>query len=462
MRQTLSILALLLIGLPTQAAKPLNILWLIGEDLGPELGCYGDVNAITPNIDKLASQGARYTHCYTHAPVCAPSRSGLVTGQYPIKIGTHHMRSTLLKPPPLFTDHLRKAGYTIYWPTKSPFGKTDFNFELPPKFSDQVTDWRKSELKEPFFAYFNITTSHESQIRANPDAVKKNLARLKPSEMRDPAKMKLPSYYPDAPETRRDLANYYNVATAVDYTIGDVLKHLDDKKLAENTVVIFFGDHGRGLPRSKRWCYEQGTHTPLIVRWPGQLKPGSVNDELVAFVDLPATTLALANAAIPAEFDGQAFLGEKRATPRKYIYAARDRMDETPDRIRAIRDSRYRYVRNFQPELPYAQVVSYMELMPTMKVWRDWHAQGKLNSIQAQFFAEKKPLEELYDVETDPDEVNNLAGNPKYKEKQAELAQALDEWVKKTNDLGAIPERELIKRGLVADRLKEYDMRKKP
>jgi uncharacterized sulfatase len=442
------------------ATRPPNLVLIVGEDMGTELGCYGDADAVTPNMDRLARQGARFTRCFTHAPVCAPSRSGLITGRYPTSIGTHHMRSTLLKPPPLFTDYLKKAGYTIAWPTKTPFGKTDFNFALPPKAFDITTDWTKDIPKQPFFGFYNIFTSHESQIRASAAGFAKNTARLKASERRDPAKMKLPAYYPDAPEVRRDLANYYELVTAVDYQVGVVLDALDKAGIADNTIVLLTGDHGRGLPRGKRWVYNRGIHVPLIVRWPGHIKPGTVRDDLVCFLDFAATLLALAGAEVPKEMQGQVILGPKTAPQRKYIFAARDRMDEAPDRIRAVRDKHYQYIRNFHPELPYAQRIAYMELMPTMKVWRKLHAEGKLNAVQDAFFAATKPREELYNVDADPDEVKNLVGDAKYKHKLVELRTALDRWIKETKDLGAIPERELIERGLVVDRLSEYQNRR--
>ncbi|MGH7174464.1 MAG: sulfatase family protein [Gemmataceae bacterium] len=442
------------------ASRPPNIVVIMGEDTGPELGCYGDGNAITPNMDRLAAQGARFTRCFTHAPVCAPSRSGLITGRYPTSIGSHHMRSMLLKPPPLFTAYLKKAGYTIAWPTKTPYGKTDFNFNVPGKAFDIFTDWTKDIPKQPFFGFYNILTSHESKIRAPAARFAKLTARLKPSERRDPAKMKLPAYYPDTPQVRRDLANYYELVTAVDYQVGVVLAALDKAGIADNTIVFLSGDHGRGMPRSKRWVYNQGIHVPLIVRWPGHLKPGTVRDDLVCFLDFAPTMLSIAGVEVPKEMQGQVIVGPKKAPQCKYIFAARDRMDETFDRIRTVRDKHFQYIRNFHPELPYAQRIAYRELMPTMKVWRKLHAEGKLNAVQDQFFAATKPREELYDVDTDPDEVKNLAGNPKYKDKLVELRTALDRWMEETKDLGAVSERELIKRGLVADRLSQYEKRK--
>ena len=475
-----------------------NIIWIIGEDMGPELGCYGDTNALTPNMDRLAREGARYTHCFTHAPVCAPSRSGLITGQYPTTIGTHHMRSQLLKPPPIFTEYLRKAGYTIAWPKKE-LGKTDFNFEVPKNAFDLTGDWTKKIPKQPFFGYANILYSHESKIRASPELFAQLTEKLKPNERHDPAKMIVPPYHPDAAEVRRDLANYYDLVTAVDYKVGEILEAIDRAGVASNTVVILTGDHGRGLPRSKRWIYDSGIHVPLIVRWPGKIKPGTVGDDLVSFIDFAPTMMSLAgvkpfsgrsrgNEALTEKAEinqslltsaptikvsggaddakmvyppmqGIVFLGD-RAQKRNYIFAARDRMDETHDRIRAVRDKQFKYIRNFEPQLPYAQRIAYGEEMPTMQVWRKWNAEGKLNAAQKLFFAPTKPKDELYDCNADPHEIHNLADNPKYAAQLKELRAALDKWIDDTHDMGAIPETELIERRLVADRLKDYELRK--
>lgn len=467
-----------------------NIVWIVGEDMGPELGCYGDAQAITPNMDRLAREGARFTRCFTHAPVCAPSRSGLITGQYPTTIGTHHMRSKLIAPPATFTSLLRQAGYFVSWP-----GKTDFNFDVPKDAFDSTVDWwspsngaaakgkkkqgKPGSLKshQPFFAYANFTDSHESSIRMM-DKFTNLTANLKPEERHDPAKMSVPPYHPDAPEVRRDLANYYDLVTAVDHKVGVVLKFLETQGLTDNTVVILTGDHGRGLSRSKRWVYDSGTHVPLIVRWPGKIKPGTVRDELVSFIDFAPTALALAEVQSPKSkiqnpipgsaaasalyppMQGIVFLGPQ-TQQRQYVFSARDRMDETYDRIRSVRSKQFRYIRNFEPQLPYAQRIAYGEEMPTMQVWRRLNGQGKLNDAQKLFFAPTKPKEELYDCDADPHQIHNLADSPRHQAVLKELRAALDEWITQTQDLGAVPEPDLIKRGLVRDVADRYAGRKK-
>lgn len=437
-----------------------NIVWIVGEDLGPELGCYGDENAITPNLDRIAKEGARYTKCFTHTAVCAPSRHGLITGQYPIKTGAMHMRSRLVDAPKTFTSVLRGNGYFVAWP-----GKTDFNFDPPEEFRDAKENWwtRDEPLKEPFFAYANFTETHESQVRNDGDRFAENTKRLTPEQRRDPAKMKLPPFWPDAPEVRRELANYYDLVTAVDYKVGDVLAWLDKQGLAENTIVIYFGDHGRGMARYKRWCYDTGTHVGLLVRWPGKIKPGEVRDGLVEFVDLPATALARAGVKVPDSFDGTVFLDEKGAPAgeRKYVHSARDYMDEAYDRIRSVRDERWRYVRNFAPEVPYSLRNDYMEKGKTMQVWRQWAAEGKLDAVQSIHFRPEKPMEELYDTENDPFEVRNVVDDPANAEKLSELRKECDRWLEQTQDKAAIPVEKLIADGVIHPRNKDYQERAK-
>lgn len=449
-----SLLLTLLAFSRIQAADRPNIVWVIGEDMGPELGCYGDANANTPNMDRIAREGTRFTKAFTHCAVCAPSRSGLITGRYPISIGTQHMRSTLINPPVTFTKRLQDAGYHVAWP-----GKTDFNFKDPEDFATSRKPWHKGtdapKLPEPFFAYVNFTQSHESKVRSISDS-----SRLK----HDPAKMVLPPFWPDAPIVRQELANYYDLVTSVDSDVGHVLAYLDRHGLAENTVVFMTGDHGRGMPRYKRWVNDTGTHVPLIVRWPGKVKAGAVRDDLVEFLDLPATALSLATGNVPADLEGQAMLtatGEAPAKLRQYVHAHRDYMDETLDRIRSVRDGRFRYIRNFMPELPYAQKIAYMEIGKTMQTWREWQVAGKLNPVQSVFFADRKPAEELYDCEADPFEVNNLATDPKHAEKLAELRAEMDRWLKATNDYaGRMNAEEMAKAGVIRERAEKYEQRR--
>ncbi|HUU16860.1 MAG TPA: sulfatase-like hydrolase/transferase [Sedimentisphaerales bacterium] len=437
----------------TSKTQP-NILWVSCEDISPDLGCYGDTYAVSPNIDKLAAQGVRYSNVYSHSGVCAPTRSGIITGMYPTTIGTHHMRCKGVPPAYVkaFSEYLRAAGYYC---TNNV--KTDYQFDPPPSAwneSSRKAHWRGRAEGQPFFAVFNFTTSHESQIRNRSDSMLKRLANLKPDEKHDPAKAVLPPYYPDTPAVRRDWAQYYDVITLMDKQVGDVLKQLEDEGLADNTIVWFWGDHGRGLPRGKRWIYDSGLRVPLVIRVPKKLRklampgnpdvlePGTVNDDLVAFIDFAPTMLSLTGIKIPEYIQGRAFLGSQKAGPRDYIFAARDRMDEAYDLIRAVRDKRYKYIRNYMWHLTRGQDIDYMNQMPTMQEMRRLNAEGKLKGPQKQYFEETKPVEELYDTLSDPHEVNNLADNPEYKSVLERMRRVHKEWMKEIGDVGLIPEPE--------------------
>lgn len=451
-------LILTLFAMPLFAAeKRPNIVFLVTEDISPNLGCYADPDAITPHLDALAKQGARFTRAFTHAPVCAPSRSGLITGQHPTTLGSHHMRSKLTTTPPLFVSELRKSGYRVLWP-----GKTDFNFDLPKGWVDSTEDWTKNpkllDGDTPFFAYFNVLVTHESQARPTEAQYAKNTARLTAAERKDPAKITLPPYYPDTPVVRKNLAIYHDNITAMDKTMGDVLKMLDEKKLSQNTIVFFFGDHGMGLPRGKRNLYDSGLRVPLLVRGPG-IEPGSVREDLVCFLDLAPTVLSLAGAEVPKAMVGRVMLGKAQPAP-KYVFSCRDRMDETFDRIRSVRGERYHYIRNFHPERPYAQWINYLDEMPIMKEWRRLAFEGKLNEVQKAYFARTKPEEELYDTQADPHETKNLAASPEHQVMLKEMREALAKWIVDTKDLGEVPEKQLIAKGIVRNVLEsEYEAR---
>ncbi len=437
----------------TQTQRP-NILWVSCEDTSPDLGCYGDKYAVTPNIDKLAAEGVRYTNAYAHAGVCAPARSGIITGMYPTTIGTHHMRCQGVPPAEVkcFTEYLRAAGY--YCTNNS---KTDYQFAPPTTAWDESSreaHWKNRSPGQPFFAVFNFTTSHESQIRNKSKGMRKRLLSLKPHERHDPLRAVLPPYYPDTTIVRRDWAQYYDIVTLMDKEVGKALAELEKAGLADDTIVWFWGDHGRGLPRAKRWIYDSGIHVPLIIRvpekWrklaapsnPDALKPKTANEDLVAFIDFAPTMLSLAGVKIPSHIQGRAFLGSQKAEPREYIFAARDRMDEAYDLIRAVRDKRYKYIRNYMPHLTRGQDIDYMNQMPTMKEMRSLNAAGKLEGPQEQYFEPTKPLEELYDTLTDPHEVNNLAKDQKYKDVLERMRKVHNEWVVETSDIGLIPEPE--------------------
>lgn len=423
-----------------------NILWISTEDISPDLGCYGDDYAKTPNLDAFAKQGVLFRYAFSHAGVCAPTRSGIITGMYPTTIGSHHMRSSAVPPPYVkcFPEYLRAAGYYC---TNNV--KTDYNFPSPPTAWDESSSkahWRNRPEGMPFFSVINLIMTHESKIRASEKEFAQLTRRLTPADRHDPARAQIPPYYPDTPIVRNDWARYYDLITAMDLRVAEILAELEEDGLADNTIVFFWGDHGRGLPRAKRWIYDSGIRVPLLVRWPRHVKPGSVREDLVCFLDLAPTVLALAGVKVPEHFQGQVILGPQQAPPREYIFAARDRMDETYDIIRCVRDKQFKYIRNYEACKPYAQYIDYMEEMPTMQEMRRLNARGKLTGAQKLFFLPEKPAEELYDITRDPHEVNNLAGDAKYADVLNRMRGVQEQWTKDTGDLGLVPEDELKER----------------
>jgi len=420
-----------------QAAQRPNILWLSAEDISPHLGCYGDPHAITPNLDQLAKEGMRYTHAFTTAGVCAPCRSGIITGMYQTTIGTHHMRCNAKLPAHIkpFPIYLRQAGY--YCTNNS---KKDYQFREPKDTWDESggkAHWRKRKSGQPFFAVFNFTGCHESGI-AGEAKYKSVTQNLKASQRQNASELKLPPYYPDTPIVREDWKRNYELITVMDAWAGDLIKQLKADGLYENTIIIFWSDHGVGLPRAKRWLYDSGTRIPLIVRKPGG-KAG-VSDRLVSSIDFGPTALKLAGLEVPKHMQGRSFI---HGQPRDYVYGARDRMDERYDIIRSVRGPRFRYIRNYEPLKTYYQYMNTPEKGATMKEIRRVAAKGGMPPAAALFLASRKPVEELYDLEADPYEIRNLSGDKKYAKNLNKLREAHMQWVRDTGDLGLLPEAEI-------------------
>ncbi len=400
----LTLLLIFCLPLTALADERPNILWISCEDISPHLGCYGDPQATTPNLDQLAAQGVRFTQAHHVHGVCAPARTGIITGMYPTSLGCNHMRCKGLLPEHVkpFPHYLKEAGY--YCTNNS---KTDYNFEWQKSEvwneSSGKAHWRKRpDLDTPFFAVFNFTMCHESRIWPQNHA---NVIKdLPPEVLHDPAKMKLPSYYPDTPKVRASMARLYDVITAMDVAAGKVLQQLEEDGLAEDTIVIFWSDHGDGLPRAKRWIYDSGTHVPMLARIPEKFrtgdygKPGSVDQRLVSMIDLGPTMLHLAGLQVPGHMHGQPFLGENQPAPRKYVHAARDRIDERYDMVRMVRDDRYRYMRTYMPWYPTLRLINYAENNAIRQEMRRLFAEGTLQPEAAQFLAPTRPYEQLYDT----------------------------------------------------------------
>ncbi|MDF1813001.1 MAG: sulfatase-like hydrolase/transferase [Verrucomicrobiales bacterium] len=436
------------------AAERPNILWLSAEDISPHLGCYGDSFAKTPHLDQLATEGTRFTHAFTAAGVCAPCRSTIITGMFQNSIGTHHMRCNAklpewLKPFPMY---LREAGY--YCTNRS---KTDYQFSKPSKKEiwdqcDGKAHWKNRNKDQPFFAVYNFTGCHESGI-ASKSKYQQVSSVLTPDQRQDPQAFdNIPPYYPDTPVVREDWKRNYENITAMDHWAGQLIAELKEAGEYENTIIIYWSDHGIGLPRAKRWLYDSGTRIPLIVRIPeafrvnGQGQPESVSDELIQSTDFGPTVLNLTGLEVPDYVHGRAFLGGNLKPPRKYIYGSRDRMDERYDIIRAVRDKQFRYIRNFEPLKPYYQYMNTPEKGATMMEIRAAEKSGALTPAMKIFSSGRKPVEELYDLEADPHEINNLAEDSDYKEKLETMRKELADWQFEIGDIGLLPESEIERR----------------
>jgi len=423
--------------------KP-NILWLTSEDNGPALGCYGDAFADTPNIDSVAAKGMIYERAWSAAPVCAPARTTIISGVYPPSMGAEHMRSQVDMPAfmKMYPQFLRETGY--YCTNNS---KTDYNLTAPGKVWDNSSNkghWRNRKPGQPFFAIFNFTTTHESQVRKRPH---------KP--VHDPAKVRVPAYHPDTPEVRQDWAQYYDKITEMDDQVGEVLKQLKDDGIENDTIIFYYGDHGPGMPRCKRWPYNSGLRVPIVVHFPQkykhlappEYKAGGSSKRLVNFVDLAPTLLSIVGAKPPEWMQGRAFAGKYVTKGPQYNFGFRGRMDERYDMVRTVTDRRYVYLRQYMPHKIYGQHVSYMFETPTTQVWKQLYDEGKLNAAQRHFWEKKSP-EELYDLQTDPDEVTNLTDSPEHKAVLERLRKAQQKWVREIRDIGFLPEDEIHSRSI--------------
>jgi uncharacterized sulfatase len=416
-----------------------NILWISSEDNGPHLGAYGDPVATTPELDRLAARGLRFTKAWANAPVCAPSRTAIITGVLPTSTGGMHMRSEVPLPASIrmFPQLLREAGY--YTTNNS---KEDYNHPHTGTVWDESSPrahWRSRTGDQPFFAVFNLTTTHESQIRARPHTT-----------VHDPARVRVPAYHPDTPEVRQDWAQYHDKMTEMDRRAGELLRELDAAGPTDDTIVVYWGDHGVGLPRGKRWLYAEGLRVPLIVHVPERFRtlapdgyaPGAASEQLVTLMDLAPSMLSLAGLDAPQWMQGQAFMGTHRRAARTHAFAFRDRMDERYDLSRAVTDGRFLYIRNYMPHRPQGQYLAYMFETPTTQVWNARFDAGTLTPVQATFW-QPKSAEELYDLDADPDNVTNLATSEAHAATRDALRQVLRTHLLTSRDLGFLPEADM-------------------
>lgn len=422
-------------ALRAQAGARPNIVWIVSEDNNPYIGAYGDKLAHTPNIDALARAGVLYRNAFSNAPVCAPSRFGILTGVLPESCApAHHMRADARAAGilPTYPDLLRKAGYYV---TNNV--KTDYNCDVDPQAiwddSSSTAHWKNRPEGKPFMAVFNLMTTHESQnFKPTPGKV-------------GPHEVRVPAYLPDTPATREDIASYYNLMEIMDGQVGKLLAELDEAGLSDDTIVFYYSDNGGVLPRSKRYCYDSGLRCGLVVRLPNKwahLSPTAAGKQVttpVSFIDLAPTVLSLANAPIPVVMQGKALLGAAAGTPQKWAFGMRNRMDERYDFVRTVSDGRWRYVRNYMPHLPLLQNQAFAWLAKSYQDLDKLRMEGRLSPTQQRLF-EERSYEELYDTQGDPDETVNLAGRPEQAARMAEMRQALDRHMLAINDNGFIPE----------------------
>ena len=435
-----------------------NIVWLVAEDQSQYFfPFYGDKSINLPNISFLLENGIVYDNMNSPYPVCAPARSGIITGMYPSSIGTGNMRahsdnriirgkteasleipyysSKLAESIKPFTQTLIEEGY--YCTNNS---KRDYNFKLRDEAWDDSSNnasWEKRKQGQPFFSIFNFNITHESEIW------KRDKEKLKV----DPNNLRVPPLFPDDSISRHALAVNYSNLVEMDRQMGLIIKNLKDQGLYDNTYIFFYSDHGGPFPRHKRAIYETGSKVPLIVKFPANIKVKEKrNSDMLSFIDFAPTILSLAGIDIPKIYQGKAFLGNKESKKkRKYLFTASDRFDEHPDRIRAVKSKKFKYIRNYNINKPHALPIGYRNQMPLMKHLNKLNDSNMLSPEQKLWFQVPKNPEEFYDLENDPFELNNLIGDNNYSKELNELRKQLDNWMEEINDLGHISEKELAK-----------------
>lgn len=419
-----------------------NVLWIISDDLSPDLVCYGEqAEAVaTPHLDALAKEGVRFTQMFGTSSVCSPNRSAYNTGMFQTSIGAHQHRTLIARPLPegvkTIPEHFRAAGYFVSngQPGESPeepmteAGKLDWNFSVEGEPFDG-TDWTQRAPGQPFFAQVNITEAHRPWTRDTKRPV-------------DPAKVTLPPYYPDHPLVRVDWSRYLEEVQIFDRKVGAILGRLEREGLASNTLVMVFGDNGRSFPRDKGYVYDGGLRVPLIVRWPDGKNAGTLDERLLSMIDLGPTIMEWAGIEIPAQMHGRSFLRDD-APGRTRIYAAKDRTGEIRDRVRAVRSRDFKYIRNFVHDVSYLPVNRYTLLEEaTVSVILTHPERNGEGDFVSGLSVGNRPPEEFYDLRADPFEMNNLAADPGYAEWVADYRLDLDRWVEETNDMGVVEETE--------------------
>ncbi len=449
MKQFLLILLFFLLKtsgvLHCQDLSQYNILWITCEDISPNIGAYGDKVAKTPNIDRLAKEGVKFTNVISPSGVCAPSRSAIITGMYPTSVGTHHMRTNWNVPDTIipyeavipeevkcFPEFLRRNGY--YCTNNE---KNDLQFKAPITAWDENgadAHWKNRADGQPFFSVINLNDTHESMIWKNADHPQYIL----------PKNVKVPPYYPDIPIVRNDITRNYSNIYEMDQKVGAIISQLEQDNLLDKTIVFFYSDHGGPLPRQKREINNGGLQVPFIIRYPDKRDAGTTNDELISFIDLAPTMVSITDSKMPDYFQGRIFLGKDKEPPPQYLFAARDRLDKQYDIVRSVRNKQFIYIKNYKPEKPWYMDIAYRKNMPLMQELLRLKDKDSLNEVQMKWFASQKPSEELYDFINDPYEVRNLSDNPEYAPVLSNMREALSDWKNKYRDYGFTSEYDMI------------------
>lgn len=447
MLKILPVICCLVMSTVAAAADRPNIVWIIPDDMSANFSCYGETAVSTPNVDKLAADGVKFTNAYVTAPVCSTCRSAFITGMYQTSIGAHHHRSGrgelkirlpegIQLVPKLFQD----AGYFTSisgWPMNGKSGKTDYNFEWDKSVYDG-NDWSKRKDGQPFFAQIH---TQGGKLRGKDQNGWEKIAVAAEKKFGDRTsndKVKLPPYYPSHPDIVRDWAAYLDSVRMTDAMVGEVVSRLEQEGVRDNTVILFMTDHGISHGRGKQFLYDEGLHVPMVITGPG-IAAGSVRTDVVEHIDIAALSLAVAGISIPDNMQAQDILAADYK-PRDAVFAARDRCDETVDHMRSVRTNNFKYIRNFLPNRPYLQPCAYKDAKSILKALREWNEAGKLTSTQQLLFRNVRPPEELYDLKNDPHEIHNLAAVPKFDGKLKEMRGRLDRWMEETDDKGRQPE----------------------
>jgi arylsulfatase A-like enzyme len=460
-----------LFSIPAAEADTPNILWLTAEDMSPTLGSWGDRYADTPNLDSFAKESVSYTRAFATAPVCSPARSCLITGVYATSLGTQNLRSEFRIPREMtgFPSYIRKLEYHTSNNTKTDYNTANAQAIIKASWSESNdrAHWRTRKPGQPFFSIFNDMTTHQSRtmVWTFEHFRKEVQTQLSPDDVHRAERAPIPPYYPDTPVIRETVARFYDCVSVMDQNIGKRLKELEEDGLAEETIVFFYSDHGSGMPRHKRLLLDSGMHVPLMIRFPKKYQhlapaqPGDKIDRLVSFVDFAPTVLSLLDITPPDYMQGTAFLGPSAGHPREYVFGARDRVDEAFDMARSVRDKRYLYIRNYKPHVSYNQPSAYSDLGEIRDEITALARGGKLKPAQLHYAGPRRPVEELYDTEADPQNLRNLAGSKQYRDILERLRTAQADWCSDTIDLGYLPE---IDAGRISQGSTPFETARKP